>query len=102
MRIEETHTSPGVEVLKDEVPKEGALAEASLADDVEVLRPVLGVKQNKLRLIRNPIRAGADADWSLIHGKGARPLFPSPWGASVLRMRRNLEACTWCSRLRPH
>lgn len=44
MRIKETHTSPGVEVLEDEVPEQGALAEPRLPDDVEVLRPVLGVQ----------------------------------------------------------
>ena len=44
MRIKETHTSPGIEVLEDEVPEEGALAESRLPDDIQVLRPVLGMK----------------------------------------------------------
>jgi hypothetical protein len=53
MRIKETHTSPGIEVLEDEIPKEGALAESCVSDHVEVLRPVLGRKQNKLLLVRD-------------------------------------------------
>ena len=44
MRIKETHTSPGVEILEDEISEERALAEARLPDDIQVLRPVLGIK----------------------------------------------------------
>src|SRR5262245_36525117 len=82
MRIKETHTSSGVEVLEDEVPKQGALAETGLPDDVQVLRPVLGMQQNKLGLVRDPIRAGADGDGSLVHGIGRRPTsLPLPMGS---------------------
>ena len=96
MRIKETHTSPGIEVLEDEVPKQGALPRASLPDDVQVLRPVLGMQQNKLRVIRNPERPGADRDGGLVHrGGSARPLFPSPWGARSSLKGGTAEARAW-------
>src|SRR5215208_1331024 len=98
MRIKETHTSPGIEVLEDEVPQERALAESRFPDDIQVLRPVLGMQQNKLRVIRNPIRAGADCDGGLIHGIGRRPTsLPLPMGSQCPPHEEEpREACTWC------
>lgn len=104
MGVKEPHASPGIEVLEDEIAKQGALAKTSLPDDIQVLRPVLGREQDELRIVRNPERAGTDADRSLVHGrKGARPLFPSRLGASVLPGGRNLKAvCLEASWSRPH
>ena len=94
MRIKEPHTSPGIEVLEDEVPEQGTLAESRLPDDIQVLRPVLGMKEHKFGLVRDPERPGANGDRGVVHGKGARPLFPSPWGASVLPIGRTaLNPC---------
>src|SRR5258708_5050914 len=78
MRIKEAHTPPGIEVLEDEVAKQGALAEPGLPDHIEMLRPVFGCQKDKLLLVRDPVRAGADRDGGVVHGKsGAPPLFPS-------------------------
>lgn len=101
MRIKETHTSPGVEVLDNEIPKQGALAESRLPDDVEVLRSVLGVKQNKLLLVRDPVGAGADRDGSVVHmGRAPSPSSP-PRGEPVSSPERNLEARAWRLRVTP-
>jgi hypothetical protein len=81
MRIKETHTSPGVEVLEDEIPKQGALAESRLPNDIQVLRPVLGMKQHELGLVRDPIRAGADRDGGVIHGIRRPTSLPLPMGS---------------------
>jgi hypothetical protein len=81
MRIKETHTSPGVEVLKDKVPKEGALAQASLPDDIQVLRPVFRVEQHEFGLVRDPIRAGADSDRGVFHRERRPTSLPLPMGS---------------------
>lgn len=47
MGIEEPHAAAGIEILEDEIPEKGALAESCLPDDVEVARPIFGCEKHK-------------------------------------------------------
>lgn len=87
MRIKETHTSPGIEVLEDEVPKEGALPQASFPDDIQVLRPVLGMKEHELGLVRDPEGTGADGNRGVVHMGRAPDLSSPPHGEPVSSLK---------------
>ena len=105
MGIKETHTSPGGEVLEDEVPEKGALPQAGLPDHVEMARPVLGREKHEPGVVRPPEGAGSDAERRVAHGERVRPSpLPLPIGEPGAHPEEEPQGpvCLAVPRSRPH
>ncbi len=101
MRIEESKSLPGGEVLPDQVEEKGALAGSGLPDDVEVPAPFLLVEHD---IIAQRMGANAELLAWCIHGrKGAGVPCASQVGDDAgstlipLRVRRGYMASRRCA-----